>query len=157
MRTATFSFPKGPNLEKFNPAWNFNLALTVPGRKISRTPAEPCIAPWRPRRTLEQIPLEAPGNPLQGKCPRRASRTLRAQRLKKFNLAWNFQSRLKISILTSRIPHKKKRVWWGARLNFSISLENFKILNFFNLWALWVSECGDSVNGPNLFTELPFL
>ena len=23
-----------------------------------------------------------------------------------------------------------------ARLNFSVSLENFKILNFFNLWAL---------------------
>ena len=33
--------------------------------------------------------------------------TLRAQRLKKFSLAWNFQSRLKISILTLRIPHKE--------------------------------------------------
>ena len=39
---------------------------------------------------------------------------LKDQRLKKNNLDWNFQSRLKISI----------------------SLENFKILNYFNLWAL---------------------
>ena len=28
--------------------------------------------------------------------------------------------------------------WWVARLKFSISLENFKILIFFNLWALRV-------------------
>ena len=35
------------------------------------------------------------------------SDSLRAQRLKKFNLAWKFQSRLKISILTFGIPHKK--------------------------------------------------
>ena len=31
---------------------------------------------------------------------------------------------------------QKIGVWWVARLKFSISLENFKILIFFNLWAL---------------------
>ena len=31
---------------------------------------------------------------------------------------------------------QKIGVWWVARLKISISLENFKILNFFNLWAL---------------------
>ena len=72
--------------------------------------------------------------------------SLRAQILKKFNLAWNFQSRLKISrsiefsILTSRIPHKKIGVWWVARLKISISLENFKILIFFKIWALRVKH-----------------
>ena len=31
-------------------------------------------------------------------------------------------------------------VWWVARLKFSISLENFKILNFFEIWALRASS-----------------
>ena len=51
-----------------------------------------------------------------------------------FNLAWKFQSRLKISISTFRIPH----INWGlvgGSLEISISLEIFKILNVFNLWA----------------------
>ena len=79
-----------------------------------------------------------------------ASYFLRAQRLKKnrsslkispslafFNLAWKFQSHLKFSILTFRIPHQKKAVWWVARLKLSISLGNFNprgrswILSFF--------------------------
>ena len=57
--------------------------------------------------------------------------TLRAQRLKKINLDWKFQSRLKISISIEKInpgaPEfpTKKRVCWGARLKFSISIENF--------------------------------
>ena len=59
----------------------------------------------------------------------------RAQILKKLNLAWNFQSRLKLSISTSWIP-TKIWVWWVARLKISISLENFKILKFFKIWAL---------------------
>ena len=68
--------------------------------------------------------------------------SLRAQRLKKFNLAWNSQSRLKISIsieifnLALQNFPQKIGPWWVARLKFSISLESFKILNFFNLWAL---------------------
>ena len=32
----------------------------------------------------------------------------------------------------------KNRVWWLARLKISSSLENFKILNFFKIWALRV-------------------
>ena len=67
-----------------------------------------------------------------------------------FNLAWKLQSRLKISILTLRILHKKYGVWWVARLKFSISLENVirfnlawkfqsrrAILKIFKIWALW--------------------
>ena len=57
--------------------------------------------------------------------------SLRAQRLKKINLDWNFQSRLKISILLemfnpgpSEFP-TKIGVWWVARLKISISIENF--------------------------------
>ena len=42
-------------------------------------------------------------------------------------LWWNVQSPLKISILTFRIPHRKKGVWWLTRLKFSISLENVSI------------------------------
>ena len=36
-----------------------------------------------------------------------------------------------------RTKHSTKLlgVWWVARLKFSISLANFKILKFFNLWA----------------------
>ena len=37
---------------------------------------------------------------------------------------------------------QKIGVWWVARLKVSISLENFKILNFFNLWALRASMEG---------------
>ena len=55
--------------------------------------------------------------------------TLRAQRLKNFNLDWKFQSR------PSEFP-TKIGVWWVARLKCSISLEIFKILKIFNLWAL---------------------
>ena len=65
---------------------------------------------------------------------------LRAQRLKKFNLAWNFQSRLKISIPTFRIPHKKNRGLLGGSLeifNLDWKFQSRRaILNFFNLWAL---------------------
>ena len=66
-------------------------------------------------------------------------KSLMAQRLKNFNrvnLAWKFQSRLKISIPEAQNSPRKIGVWWVARLKFSISLEHFKILNFFNLWAL---------------------
>ena len=52
-----------------------------------------------------------------------------------FSLAWNFQSRLKFSISTLRIPHKKLGGWWVARLKISISLENFKVLNFFKIFG----------------------
>ena len=69
--------------------------------------------------------------------------TLRLKDLKnqsrlKFSIPpWNVQSCLTISILTVRIP-TKIGVWWVARLKFPISLDNFKILIFFNLWALRV-------------------
>ena len=53
------------------------------------------------------------------------------------------QSRLKISISIEDFnpelqnsPQKAWGAWWVARLKFSISLENFKILKMFNLWAL---------------------
>ena len=55
--------------------------------------------------------------------------TLRAQILKKINLAWKFQSR------PSEFPTKIGG-WWVARLKISSSLENFKILKFFKIWAL---------------------
>ena len=48
--------------------------------------------------------------------------TLRAQRLKKINLDWSFQSRLNFQFQTFRIPHKK---WGFGRLKISISIENF--------------------------------
>ena len=51
--------------------------------------------------------------------------------LENVNLAWNIQSR------PSEFP-SKIGVWWAARLKFSISLEYFKILNVFHLWALRV-------------------
>ena len=62
---------------------------------------------------------------------------LRAQRLKKINLASKFsisldffQSRIEFSISElpnyhSPPPQKKMGVWWAARLKLSISLENF--------------------------------
>ena len=58
------------------------------------------------------------------------------------NLARKNQSRLKVSISLENFnpdlqnSPTKIGVWWVARLKFSISLEIFKILNFFNLWAL---------------------
>ena len=59
-------------------------------------------------------------------CPSLSAQRLKKQsRLQIFNLARKLQSRLKISISTFRIPHRNKRVWWVARLKFSISLENF--------------------------------
>ena len=57
--------------------------------------------------------------------------TLRAQRLKKFNLDWKFQPRLKISISIENFnpgaPEfpTKIGVSWVARLKFSISIDNF--------------------------------
>ena len=63
-------------------------------------------------------------------------------KIEKINLAWNFRSRLKISISLENVNPDllhfpiKIGVWWVARLKFSISLEHLKILNFFNLWAL---------------------
>ena len=57
--------------------------------------------------------------------------TLRAQRLKKFNLDWKFQSRSKFSIAIEHFnpdlqnSPQKIGVCWVARLKFSISLENF--------------------------------
>ena len=49
--------------------------------------------------------------------------------LENFNLDWTFQSR------PSEFP-TKIGVWWVARLKFTISLEIFKILIIFSLWAL---------------------
>ena len=52
------------------------------------------------------------------------------------------QSRLKFSISLENVnpdlqnSTRRKGVWWVACLKFSISLENFKILKFFSLWAL---------------------
>ena len=53
-----------------------------------------------------------------------------------------FNSRLKVSISLeifnpgpSEFP-TKIGVWWVARLKISSSLEIFKILNFFKIWAL---------------------
>ena len=64
-----------------------------------------------------------------------------------------FQDRLKISrsleifnfsleILNPDLQNSPRKigVWWLARLKISSSLENFKILTFFKIWALRVSE-----------------
>ena len=51
-----------------------------------------------------------------------------------FNLASKFQSHLKFSILIFRIP-TKIGIWRVARLNNSISLENFKILKLFSIFG----------------------
>ena len=67
------------------------------------------------------------------------SQTLRAQILKKINLAWNFQSRFNLAWKFQSRPSEfptKIGGWWVARLKISISLENFKILKFFKIWAL---------------------
>ena len=66
-----------------------------------------------------------------------------------FPLPWVFhplclslKSRSKISISTSRFPHKKKGLRWVARSKISISLKIFNLarnLDFFDLWALWVN------------------
>ena len=72
-----------------------------------------------------------------------------------FNLDWNFQSRLKISISIESFnldwKLQSSLEIFNPRLKSSISIENFnlrliawklqstaKILNFFNPWALWV-------------------
>ena len=77
-------------------------------------------------------------------------RTLRAQRLKKFNLAWifnvawNFQSRSKISILTFRIPHKYSgfagRLAWifQSRLKISIPEGDLEFSHSFQRRAWYV-------------------
>ena len=101
---------------------------------------------------------------------------LRAQRLKKINPDWNFQSRLKISISIENFnpdlqnSPQKIGVCWVARLKFSISIENFNpggrswIFSIFGpLGTLWAGRpgktflrllgdfgaagCGDSVYG----------
>ena len=87
-------------------------------------------------------PTPGPANPFSKHLNVGLLRTLSAQRLKEINLAWTFQSRLKISIsidifdLDLQNFPQKIGSWWVARLKESISLENFKILNIFNLWAL---------------------
>ena len=68
-------------------------------------------------------------NPEGPKIEKIQSRLKLSISLENFNLDWTFQSR------PSEFP-TKIGVWWVARLKFSISLEIFKILNFFNLWAL---------------------
>ena len=71
---------------------------------------------------------------------------LRAQRLKKTNLDWNFQSRSKFSISLenfnpgpSEFPTKNRGLVGGALENFNLDwrFQSWRaILNFFNLWAL---------------------
>ena len=70
-----------------------------------------------------------------------------------FNLAWNFQSRLKFSILTLRIPHKNRGLVGGSLEIFNLAWKchsfqsRLKIsipegdLDFFKIWALWESVC----------------
>ena len=73
------------------------------------------------------------GRPNQSLCAKYQRHTLRlrAQRLKQFNLDWEFQSRLKISISIENFnpdlqnSPQKIGVCWGSRLKFSISIENF--------------------------------
>ena len=71
--------------------------------------------------------------------------SLRAQILKNsrsleiFNLAWKFQSRLKFSILTSRIPHKNRGLVGGSLENFKLAWK-FQDLKFFKIWALRVCQ-----------------
>ena len=96
-----------------------------------------------PRGTANCTLLEPESLPhISTSFPHETPTSLRAQILKKFNIAWKFQSRLKISIsLENFNPDLQNSpqiivVWRVARLKFSISLENFKILIFFNLWAL---------------------
>ena len=66
--------------------------------------------------------------------------SLRAQRLKNFNLSWNFQSRLKFSISPFRIPHKKWGVGGWLAWKFQSRLKISRFWNF-NLWALRVWHC----------------
>ena len=55
-----------------------------------------------------------------------------------FNLAWKFQTSLEIFNPDLQNSPTKIGIWWVARLKFSISLENFKILKVFKIWALRV-------------------
>ena len=63
-------------------------------------------------------------------------------KLKKYNLDWNVQSRLKNSLSTFRTPHKNSTLVGGS-LEIFIRSWNFQswraILTFFNIWGLRVS------------------
>ena len=50
----------------------------------------------------------------------------------------NFKKSLEIFNPDLQNSPQKIGVWWVARLKISSSLENFKILNFFKIWALSV-------------------
>ena len=80
------------------------------------------------------------------------SQALRAQRLKKINLAWNFQSHLKISISLNifnpdlqNSPQKQGFCGWRA-WNFQSRLKFFKILNFSVFGPLSLRELNRSCN-----------
>ena len=82
-------------------------------------PKSPCLCcfffpdfwsfPIRQAGTPSPPLLIATAHALSGTESQIANLSLRAHRLKKLNLACNFQSRLKFSIPTFRIPHKKNR------------------------------------------------
>ena len=58
-------------------------------------------------------------------------------------VAWNFQSRLNISISTFRIPHKNRALLCGSLEIFNLAWKfqsRRVILNLFNLWALRVKH-----------------
>ena len=88
--------------------------------------------------------------------------TLRAQRLKKCNLDWNFQSRLKISISIEIFNPDLQNspqiigVCWGSRLKFSISIENFNpggrswIFSIFGPLGYWTMEMNGGSSAPYL-------
>ena len=74
--------------------------------------------------------------------PQKLRPSLRAQILKNINLAWKFQSRLKISILSFRIPHKRKGVGGRLAWNFQSRLKISRswIYSILGPWGvIWVS------------------
>ena len=56
----------------------------------------------------------------------------------RLNFSISLENSISIEIFNLDLQNIPQKIgpWWVADLKFSISLENFKILNFFNLWAL---------------------
>ena len=126
---ALSGIPKGPKIEKIQSRLKSSISVFLHGfLKGEKETPEPAPFPTAIIKIDSMV---------QG--PNKSSNTKESPKGPKIEY---FQSRLKFSISLGMFnpdllnSPQKIGVWWVARLKITISLENFKIWKFFNLWAL---------------------
>ena len=92
------------------------------------------VWPSPPLALRGKKPFSSTGNPPVPKGPK----IEKFQSRLKFSIPLEMKISISLEIFNPDLQNSPQKigVWWAARLKFSISLENFKILIFFNLWAL---------------------